>query len=98
MLSKIFPIPLQPGMQEQAEKLVHEFAARGPAQEAGTESFRVYRDPARPDYLLFVEHFSSQEAYDAHTESPAYQELIAGEFASIIEQFVEIDHEVVVAL
>ena len=43
MLSKVFPIPLQPGMQEQAEKLVHDFAARGPAQEAGTSPFGLPR-------------------------------------------------------
>jgi quinol monooxygenase YgiN len=95
MLSKVFPIPLQAGMQDKAEKLVHEFAKRGPAQEEGTLSFRVYRNPARPDYLLFVEHFTDQAAYDAHTGSTAYRELIAGEFAGLIEEFVEIDHEVV---
>lgn len=56
MLSKIFPIPLQPGRQAEAEALVRRFAAEGPLQEDGTLSFRVYRDLARPDYLLFVEH------------------------------------------
>jgi len=77
---------------------VHEFAPRGPAAEVGTLSFRVYRDPAKPDYLLFVEHFADQAAYDAHTGSPAYQELIAGQFASLIVEFVEVDHELVVAV
>ena len=66
-----------------------------PAQEPGTLSFRVYRDPARPDYLLFVEHFADQAAYDAHTGSAAYKELIAGRFAGLITEFVEIDHELV---
>lgn len=96
MLAKMFPIPLQPGKQAQAEEIVRQFARMGPEQEDGTLSFRVYRDPAKPDFLLFVEHFADQAAYDAHTASPAYQKLIAGEFADLIVEFVEIDHELVV--
>src|SRR5919197_5403668 len=72
--------------------------AQGPGVEDGTLSFRVYRDPANADYLLFVEHFADQAAYDAHTSSPAYQDLIAGQFADAIVEFVEIDHELVIAL
>jgi quinol monooxygenase YgiN len=98
MLVKVFPIKLKDGMQAEVEEIVREFAPRGPGAEDGTLSFRVYRDPAQPDYLLFVEHFSDQAAYDAHTTSPAYRELIAGEFANRIEEFVEIDHELVTAL
>lgn len=30
--------------------------------EEGTLSFRVYRDPATPAYLLFVGHFADQAA------------------------------------
>ena len=98
MLTKVFPIKLKPGMQARAEAIVEEFAPKGPAAEEGTLSFRVYRDPANVDYLLFIEHFADQAAYDAHTSSPAYQELIAGQFAEIIVEFVEIDHELLVAL
>jgi quinol monooxygenase YgiN len=98
MLAKVFPIPLKPGKQAEAEKLVEEFAPLGPGQEEGTVSFRVYRDPAKADYLLFVEHFADQAAYDAHTGSSAYQKLIAGQFADLILEFVEIDHELIVAL
>ncbi len=98
MLVKVFPIKLKDGMQAEVEEIVTEFAPRGPGAEEGTLSFRVYRDPARPDYLLFVEHFADQAAYDAHTTSAAYRELIAGEFANRIEEFVEIDHELVCAL
>ena len=98
MLAKVFPIPLQPGRQADAEAVVREFAPRGPDQEAGTLSFRVYRDPGRPDYLLFVEHFADQAAYDAHTGSTAYRELVAGRFAQLITEFVEIDHELVVSV
>ncbi|GAB2574949.1 hypothetical protein GCM10027269_34040 [Kribbella endophytica] len=97
MLSKVFPIELKPGKQAEAEAIVAEFAPRGPEQEAGTLSFRVYRDPARPDYLLFVEHFADQAAYDAHTGSAAYKELVAGRFAGLIVEFVEIDHELLVS-
>lgn len=95
MLAKIFPIKLKDGTQEKVEAIVHAFAPDGPAKEDGTLSFRVYRDPAKPDYLLFVEHFADQAAYDAHTGSAAYQELIAGQFADLIVEFVEIDHELV---
>jgi len=98
MLYKVFPIKLQPGRQAEAEAIVAEFAPKGPEQEPGTVSFRVYRDPANVDYLLFVEHFADQAAYDAHTGSAAYQELIAGRFAGLIVEFVEIDHELVASV
>jgi quinol monooxygenase YgiN len=98
MLAKVFPIPLKPGKQAEAEALVHEFAPLGPGQEDGTLSFRVYRDPAKPDFLLFVEHFADQAAYDAHTGSAVYKELISGKFADLITDFVEIDHELIVGL
>ena len=77
MLAKVFPIKLKDGNQAVAEQIVQEFAPKGPGTEEGTLSFRVYRDPANPDYLLFVEHFANQAAYDAHTGSAAYKELIA---------------------
>jgi quinol monooxygenase YgiN len=98
MLAKVFPIPLKPGKQAEAEALVDEFAPVGPGQEPGTLSFRVYRDANRPDYLLFVEHFADQDAYDAHTGSAAYKELIAGRFADLVTEFVELDHELLVSL
>jgi hypothetical protein len=41
--------------------------------------------------------FADQAAYDAHTGSAAYRELIAGQFAGLIVEFVEIDHELLVA-
>jgi quinol monooxygenase YgiN len=98
VLAKVFPITIKPGKQAEVEAIVEEFAPRGPAQEQGTLSFRVYRDPARPDYLLFVEHFADQAAYDAHTGSDAYKELIAGRFAGLITEFIENDHELLVAV
>ena len=98
VLAKVFPINLKPGKQTEAEAIVEQFAPEGPAREPGTLSFRVYRDPARPDYLLFVEHFADQAAYDAHTGSGTYKELIAGRFAGLITEFVEIDHELVVGI
>lgn len=98
MLVKVFPIHLKPGKQAEAETIVEEFAPKGPGQEPGTLSFRVYRNPAQPDYLLFVEHFADQAAYDAHTGSAAYQELIAGRFADIIVEFVEINHELLASI
>jgi quinol monooxygenase YgiN len=97
MLAKIFPIELKPGKQGEAEAIVQEFAPIGPGQEAGTLSFRVYRDKHRPDYLLFVEHFADQAAYDAHTGSSAYQRLVAGQFAQLIVEFVERDHDLLVS-
>ena len=98
MLYKVFPIKLKDGKQAEAEALVHKFAPLGPGAEPGTVSFRVYRDPANVDYLLFVEHFADQAAYDAHTGSAAYKELIAGRFAGLITEFVEIDHELLVGV
>jgi quinol monooxygenase YgiN len=98
MLVKVFPIKLKDGMQTEVEAIVQDFAPKGPGAEDGTLSFRVYRDPANPDYLLFVEHFADQAAYDAHTSSPAYLQLIAGQFANRIVEFVEIDHQLVVAV
>lgn len=98
MLVKVFPIKLKDGMQSDVDDIVEEFAPKGPGVEDGTLSFRVYRDPAKPDYLLFVEHFSDQAAYEKHTTSAAYKELIAGKFADLIVEFVEIDHELVSGL
>jgi quinol monooxygenase YgiN len=98
VLAKVFPINLKPGKQAEVEAIIEEFAPRGPAQEPGTLSFRVYRDPAKPDYLLFVEHFADQAAYDAHTSSDAYKALIAGRFAGLITEFVEINHELLVGI
>ncbi len=45
-----------------------------------------------------VEHFADQAAYHAHTSSDAYKELIAGKFAGLITEFVEIDHELLVGI
>ena len=98
MLTKVFPIKLKPGKQAEAEAIVDEFAPKGPQQEPGTLSFRVYRDPANVDYLLFVEHFADQAAYDAHTGSSAYRELIAGRFSQLIVEFVEIDHQLLFSI
>jgi quinol monooxygenase YgiN len=97
MLAKVFPIELKPGRQDDAEAVIREFAPIGPAEEPGTLSFRVYRDKNRPDYLLFVEHFADQAAYDARTGSSAYRRLIAGQFADMIVEFVERDHELLVS-
>jgi quinol monooxygenase YgiN len=97
VLVKVFPIKLKDGTQDKAEAVVQQFAPKGPGAEDGTLSFRVYRDPAKPDYLLFAEHFADQAAYDAHTSSPAYRDLIAGQFANMITEFTELDHELVTA-
>ncbi|TCO50701.1 putative quinol monooxygenase [Actinocrispum wychmicini] len=98
MLIKVFPIKLKDGKQAEAEAVIEEYAPKGPGAEAGTLSFRVYRDLTKPDYLLFVEHFASQDAYDAHTGSAVYKELIAGRFSDLVVDFVEINHELLVAL
>jgi quinol monooxygenase YgiN len=98
VLVKVFPIKLKDGMQDEVEAIIEEFAPKGPGAEDGTLSFRVYRDPAKPDYLLFVEHFADQAAYQAHTSSAAYRDLIAGQFADRIVEFVEINHELVVSV
>ena len=98
VLAKVFPLKLKDGNQAKAEALIEAFAPVGPGQEEGTVSFRVYRDPNNPDYLLFVEHFADQAAYDAHTGSAAYQEFIAGKFADMVVKFVELDHELLISL
>jgi quinol monooxygenase YgiN len=98
VLTKVFPIKLKPGKQVEAEAIVEQFAPKGPGQEPGTLSFRVYRDPANVDYLLFVEHFADQAAYDAHTGSAVYGDLIAGQFSELIVEFVENDHELLVSI
>lgn len=98
MLAKVFPIKLKDGNQEKAEALIKAFAPKGPGREGGTLSFRVYRDPKNVDSLLFIEHFADQAAYDAHTGSAVYRDLIAGQFAELIVEFVEVDHELVVGI
>ena len=69
-------------------------AARGVA----VREFVLSASHGRADYLLFVEHFADQAAYDAHTGSQAYAEFIAGKFSKLIVEFVEKDHELLVAL
>ena len=54
----------------------------------------VYSDPTVCGCL----YIGDQAAYDAHTTSPAYRDLIAGQFASMIVDFTELDHELVVGL
>ena len=56
MLAKVFPIMLKPGMQAEAEAVVHEFAPQGPGQEGGTLAFRASRDSDNTAYLMLVEH------------------------------------------
>jgi quinol monooxygenase YgiN len=97
-LVKVFSIKLKEGSQDKAEELVHQFAPQGPAQEAGTRSFRVYRGCEESDYLLFVEHFADRAAYDAHTSSSVYGDLIAGRFRDLVEGWSEVDHEVIVSV
>jgi quinol monooxygenase YgiN len=98
VLVKVFPIKLKDGMQAEVEAIVQEYAPKGPGAEDGTLSFRVYRDLAKPDYLLFVEHFADEAAYEEHTSSAVYRDLIAGQFAERIVEFTELNHELVVAL
>lgn len=94
---KVFPLKLKSGTQAEAERVVLEYAPAGPANEVGTLSFRVYRDPATPDYLLFVEHFADQAAYDAHTGSDVYRDIVVARLAPLIAEWKEINHELIVS-
>jgi quinol monooxygenase YgiN len=94
-LIKVFPLKLKPGTQAQAESVVLAYTPAGPAKESGTLSFRVYRDPANVDYLLFVEHFADQAAYDAHTGSDVYRDIVASQLAPLIAEWKEINHELI---
>lgn len=97
MLVKVFPLKLKAGTQAAAEEVVLQYADLGPAKEPGTLSFRVYRDPARVDYLLFVEHFATQAAYDAHTGSDVYRDVIQAKLAPLLDGWSEINHELIVS-
>jgi quinol monooxygenase YgiN len=97
-LVKVFSIKLKDGTQDEAEQIVQEFAPDGPAQEAGTRSFRVYRGADKSDYLLFVEHFADANAYAAHTGSEIYERLIAGKFRDLVDGWSEVDHEMIVSV
>ena len=99
MLTKVFPIKLKDGNQAAAEAIVAEFAPRwAPRASQAPSRSGCTVTPRRVDYLLFVEHFESQAAYDAHVTSQAYEELIAGRFSDLIVEFVELDHELLVSL
>jgi quinol monooxygenase YgiN len=97
MLVKVFPLKLKPGAQAQAERIVLQYAELGPKKELGTLSFRVYRDPAKIDYLLFVEHFTDQQAYEAHTGSDVYREVVQASLAPLLDGWSEINHELIVS-
>ena len=92
MLVKVFPIKLQDGTQDKVEAIVAEFAPLGPAAEEGTLSFRVYRDPAKPDYLLFVEHFADQAAYDGYDRHPDHVAFVRDRWVPEVAKFLEIDY------
>jgi quinol monooxygenase YgiN len=94
-LVKVFSIKLKEGTQADAEALVQEFAPKGPANEPGTRSFRVYRRNDETDYLLFVEHFADEDAYDQHTSSASYGDLIAGRFRDLVDGWSEVNHELI---
>jgi quinol monooxygenase YgiN len=96
-LVKVFSIKLKPGTQAEAEAIVREFTPKGPAQEVGTRSFRVYRGNEGSDYLLFVEHFTDADAYAVHTSSHSYSELVAGKFRDLVDGWSEVDHELIVS-
>jgi hypothetical protein len=57
---------------------MRQFAPQGPAAEDGTLSFRVYRDPAQPDYLLFVEHAERLLLPVVHDDLDMAGEAVAG--------------------
>ncbi|MEV6009726.1 antibiotic biosynthesis monooxygenase [Streptomyces sp. NPDC051976] len=95
---RCFPSSSSPACRRRPRRSSRSSRPRARGKEPGTLSFRVYRHPANPDYLLFVEHFADQAAYDAHTGSAVYAEMIAGRFAGMVTDFVELDHELLVAL
>ncbi len=47
--------------------------ARASIAEAGVTRFDVLQDPAVPTHFLFVEHFRSLDAQQAHRETAHYQ-------------------------
>jgi quinol monooxygenase YgiN len=57
----------------------------------------VYRGKEGTDYLLFVEHFTDAAAYDVHTGSQVYSDLIVGKFKHLVDGWSEIDHEMIVS-
>lgn len=97
-LVKVFAVDFKPGTQAEAEAIVQEFAPKGPAQEVGTRSFRVYRGNDKTDYLLFVEHFTDADAYAAHTGSDVYGELVSGKLRDLVDGWSEVDHEMIVSV
>ena len=75
-----------------------EFAPIVAASEPGTLSFRVYHDRERPTTCCSSSISRAKRRTRRTPTRSAYDRLIAGRFADLIVEFVELDHELLVSL
>ena len=98
MLVKVFPIKLKDGTQDKVEAIVAGVrAASGPGPR--TAPCRSGCTGTRPSRITCCSS-STSPTRPPTTRTPARpptRELIAGQFASLIVEFTEIDHELVAA-
>ena len=53
--------------------------------EPGNLMYQCHRDPENPNVFFFYEQFESEEAYQAHLDSPHMQELGFGRAIPLLE-------------
>lgn len=68
-------VQVAPHHMERARRLAREHVERS-RQEPGCVSHHVYEDPDRPNHLVFVEEWASEQALKAHFAVPASVEFV----------------------
>ena len=72
MLAVVAKLPIKEGMMDEAIAGFKELIGQV-AQEKGTLSYTLNRDPANPNILVMIERYKDKEAVEAHTSAPYFK-------------------------
>ena len=61
-------------------------AMRKSRNEPGCERFDVYQSQSKPNQFMMIEHWSSQEALDAHRQAEAYTTIYKPQVIPLVER------------
>ena len=61
-------------------------AMRKSRNEPGCERFDVYQSQSKPNQFTMIEHWSSQEALDAHRQAEAYTTIYKPQVIPLVER------------
>ncbi|MBW1681612.1 MAG: antibiotic biosynthesis monooxygenase [Deltaproteobacteria bacterium] len=74
MVSVIAKIPVQEGKMDEAVAAFKELVAHV-AQEEGTLSYTLNKDPSEPNVLVVMERYKDKAALEAHSSTPYFKEF-----------------------